>query len=53
MTSCGSGKILNDVLKKEISYNKYTSSITNANLHETALGRSWIQAGKKALLDSG
>lgn len=52
ISACGGGQTLRGVLKKETPYEKYTSSIKSANLHETALGRSWIEAGEKALQDS-
>lgn len=52
ISACGGGQTLRGVLKKETPYEKYTSSIKSANLHETALGRLWLEAGRKALYDS-
>lgn len=52
VTACGGVQTLRGVLKQETPHEKYTSTITRADLHNTALGRSWIEAGKKALQDS-
>ncbi|MCC9166294.1 peptidoglycan DD-metalloendopeptidase family protein [Pontibacter harenae] len=52
LAGCGAKKTLRGVFKQQTPYERYASSLKDANLHETALGSSWLQAGEKALQDS-
>ncbi|TXK27124.1 peptidoglycan DD-metalloendopeptidase family protein [Pontibacter qinzhouensis] len=52
VAGCGSQKTLRGVFKKETPYERYASSLKDANLHQTALGQEWLSAGNRALQDS-
>ncbi|WP_241739050.1 M23 family metallopeptidase [Pontibacter beigongshangensis] len=52
VAGCGSQKTLRGVFKKETPYERYASSLRDANLDQTALGQEWLAAGNRALQDS-
>lgn len=43
---------LKDALKKDSPYEEYKELLLRTKLHETAMGKQWLEAGKKALRDS-
>ncbi len=52
IAGCGGPQSLKQALRKQTPYERYASSLENAKLNETALGKAWLEAGEKALRDS-
>ncbi|WP_266202321.1 M23 family metallopeptidase [Pontibacter kalidii] len=50
--SCSQQHTLRGVFKNQTPHEKYAAKLKDANLHETALGHAWLQAGEQALQDS-
>ncbi|ELR72437.1 peptidase M23B [Fulvivirga imtechensis AK7] len=43
---------IKDALKKDTPYEEYKELLLRTKLHETAMGKQWLEAGNKALNDS-
>ncbi|QCR22801.1 peptidoglycan DD-metalloendopeptidase family protein [Pontibacter sp. SGAir0037] len=52
ITGCGGPQALRQVFTKQTPYERYASSLKDAKLDQTALGKAWAEAGEKALQDS-
>jgi murein DD-endopeptidase MepM/ murein hydrolase activator NlpD/SH3-like domain-containing protein len=48
-TACSPQNTLRGVFKKQTPYERYHSSLKEANLDQTALGQQWVAAGERAL----
>ncbi|MCX2740093.1 M23 family metallopeptidase [Pontibacter anaerobius] len=52
LASCSQQQTLRGVFKNQTPHEKYAAKLKDANLHETALGKEWLQASEQALQDS-
>ncbi len=50
--SCSSKVSLDHLLSPKSPYEQYVSSLNQASLEQTLLGKNWLDAGKKSLSDS-
>ena len=49
LSGCSTGNLLSRLDATPSPHERYTTSLRGANLHETAMGRDWLQAGDAAL----
>ncbi|MGB3587313.1 MAG: peptidoglycan DD-metalloendopeptidase family protein [Tunicatimonas sp.] len=49
---CSSKVSLDRLLSSKTPYERYVSSLNQASLEQTLLGKNWLEAGKKSLYDS-
>ncbi|MBK0402180.1 M23 family metallopeptidase [Adhaeribacter sp. BT258] len=52
LTGCGGKQFTQTIFQKRTPYEAYVQNLETAKLHQTALGKTWMAAGEKALQDS-